>query len=794
MAPHRLAPEWLRRLFLPLAGFALAALVLAPSLIGRSAFLPANVWQRAWPWRAVAPPAALTFPDNPLLRDAAVLYAPQLRVVYESLREGHFPLWNPHFGGGEPLLPTGVSGPLAATNLPILLLPWPLGFAWSAWLRFGLMWAGAYLYGRALRLGPAGSTVLAVGMSLTPGFLAHFVQPHATAHLHLPWLLWALERMVRAAERGTPALVASACPLAFLQFALILSGHPDSAFHVTLGAALYLLVRFPWRPWRSLLETRLAGASAMALGCAMAAPLLVPFADWLLGSATFADRAGAAPWALDPEVYRLFWDPFALGTDLPGAPARWSGAGNFEEGQQYIGMLPWVFLFLGLTFARRQRSADETRLAALAVMAISCGSLAYGWPPLWGWLSRLPPFAFSANPRLRFIVHSSVLIAALLVARGWPGPSPRHRMGALARALLGLALLGSVGLLWMAGPSPSPVRPWLALATAISLWTSGRLAPSARDKRAAAALAPVVLLADLAAVYAGQFSQVPRNWADPHYAETLLPREILGEPLPRIASDSTLPPNLPALIGAASPIAYSYPVSRRYLAFTSGVLGLADPAYQIYPAEMHRPAVRIGLARTGATWLVTAADLGTHVDGLELVTRMGGAALYRNHAAVAWAAWHPREEVSTVASLEEAVVAVRLALDDAVEPIFVEASGRREAAQSPPSPGLAASARYATPQRIDVEVPVAARDRDGILVVRVSHDPGWFARDGEGRALALHPAQVRFMAIETPKGVERVQLRYVPPRAGVSLVVAGTALATAAAASGWARFASRRRR
>jgi hypothetical protein len=793
MSPQRLAPKR-SRAGLPalaaLAGFALAAMLLAPSLLGRNAFVAAGVWQRAWPWRTIAPPRALAIPQNPLLRDQAVLYAPQLRVVYESIRQGNLPLWNPYFGSGEPLLPTAVSGPLAPTNLPILLLPWPLGFAWSAWLRFGLMWAGSYLFGRQLRLGVGGSSALAVGMCLAPGFAGYFVQPHATAHLYLPWLLWSLERVAHAVDAGGRALVRAAWPLALLQLGVLLSGHPDSAFHVTFAAALYGLVRLPWLPLRVALASRTASALAIGLGCAMAAPVLVPFADWLLDSATFAARAApGASWVFDREAYPLFWDPFALGSPLPGAARPWHGATNWEEEQQYIGLAPWVFLGLGVAFAQRgavRRDGDAQRWAALAVLALVCGSLAYGWPPLHGWLASGAPFAFSANPRMRFAFHTSVLGAALLASRTWLGTG-RERTGELAPlSLLAFAALGAGALLSLGGPSAPALRPWLALASALALWAGGWLAPSERARNAAAVLLPLLLFADLAPTYAGLYPQVPRVWAEPERAIAALPPELAREPYPRIASDATLPPNLSALLGAVSPIAYSYPVSKRYQAFASGVLGILDPSFQIYPAEMQRPALRTGLARAGADWLVTAADL--HADDasseLELVAHPGAVFVYRVRAALPWVAWHSRDEVNVVAGLAESVAALRDSLDARVEPIFVEANGPRVVAQAPATAGIEARASYVTPQRIEIDVPTEAHARDGVLVVRVSYDKGWNARDGGGHALALRPAQLRFLAVEVPPGVERVVLRFEPPGSGVSLAAAGAA-ALAVLAVAW---------
>ena len=66
-----------------------------------------------------------------------------------------------------------------------------------------------------------------------------------------------------------------------------------------------------------------------------------------------------------------------------------------------------------------------------------------------------------------------------------------------------------------------------------------------------------------------------------------------------------------------------------------------------------------------------------------------------------------------------------------------DSSARRPRATAAPTPRVA-DGRCARngPNEIDVEVPAAARARDGWLVLRVSHDPGWAAATAQRRAAA----------------------------------------------------------
>ncbi len=786
-------PWWRRRgrtTLGALLGFALAAAALSPSLFGRKAFLPADIWWRSQPWLGGVPPAIRRFPTNELLTDQAILYAPQLWVARESLRGGGRLLWNPYFRCGEPLLGAGLSGPLAPTNLPVLLLPWPDGFAWSALLRFGTMWMGAFLLGLRLGLGGAWSLALAVGFCFAPAYILHFQQPRAAINPWLPWLLLGVERIAAADARGARALVRAALPVPLLVLAVLLGGHPPSAFIALFGVALYAAVRLPVRSSRGALGARLVTAAAFVVGAALAAPATLPFVESLRDSVTLAERADYGSRVLDPKVYRLFWDPFALGSHLPGSPKPWIGSTNFEEEQQYVGLLPWVFLLGCAPLALRRRSPDRSRFTALAVLVLVSGALVYGWAPLHAWLTSLPPFSFNSNPRFSILVQASLLLAAALAARRWLDPPARPAPRAAAW-LLGAAALGATALLVLGAPESA--RPWVALGSAVALFSGGRLGGTPRVRAAAAALVPLLLFADLAPLHRRYHPQVPRAWADPGIARARLPAELRSDPALRLGP-GWVGPNLLALLGAVDVLAYSLPMPRRYDLYMRHVAGLAEPT-ALGPADLMRPEVFAAVERSCATWLVSSLAQGEALaEKLSPVSRYGGVRFDRFAASPPWAGWYRAESVTLVPGLSEATQAVRAGLASAPEPIVLEDAPPGRTARAAPEPGLAAQARHATSDRIEIEVPPSARDRAGYVVVRTSYDRGWRAFSQEGAPLRVLPAQVRFLAVETPPGTARIVLDYLPPHAGASLLalLAGlSALAAAAAFS--ARRSSRKR-
>jgi hypothetical protein len=755
-----------------MGGFLLAAVVLAPSLAGRTAFFPGDLWMSSVPFALSRADIQSHKPRNALLTDQAFLYGPQLFVAHRALREGAFPLWNRFFAGGEPMLQMGLSGPLHPFRWPILALPWPHGFAWSAWLRFGLMWAGAYLFGRALALDRAWSAALGVGFCFAPGFIAHFEQPRGVVFPSLPWLLYGVERL--AAARATLRSAAWLAPAALLAAS---AGYPPATFTVLFAAAAYAMLRLPWRPLGDAVRRRAAAAAGLALGAAMAAPLLLPGVEFLRDSPTFAERQGGGDWTLPSEVYRLLWNPHALGF---GTGSRaWKGAYSFEEEQQYVGLLPWLFLLGSLAAFRTREPGDRLRLLGIGALAFAVASLGLGWPPLHGTLSAVPPFSFNSNPRMLFVAQASVVVLAALAARGWTRRAGAGHATGFA-TLAAVAVAATLAALGAGGAGA--LRPSLVLCGAAALFAAGSLAATETQRAVARALVPLLLLADLAPVYAGHYFQPPRDWADPARAIANLPAPLRDDPAPRVVFEHFTPTNLPAVFGVEDVRGYGFPVPPRHAALMRDVLALPTPE-TLLRSDLERPDVIAALERSCARWLLTAADYADPAQlRLEPTWQKGPVRLHRMLGASPCAAWHPDAGVERVADLAASVARTRASLGAFPEPIFVEVAGAGGIAAPRAEAGLATALVWNGPNAIRLEVPAAARDRDGWLVARVSWDRGWRAFAGE-RRLEVVPAQLRFLAVRTPAGVERVELRYRPPQLGLGIGVAAVAAALAAAAA-----------
>jgi hypothetical protein len=206
--------------------------------------------------------------------------------------------------------------------------------------------------------------------------------------------------------------------------------------------------------------------------------------------------------------------------------------------------------------------------------------------------------------------------------------------------------------------------------------------------------------------------------------------------------------------------------------------------------DLARAATLAGLERTCAQWLWTTQ----RYDGTPLAARVAKVwerndrlFVYRLTQASPCAAWYADDAVTKVGDLDAAVAALHASLSEPAEEIVIESPGAPRDGVAPLQAGIAVETQWPNPNRIEVEIPNAARVRDGWLVLRVSLDPGWSAVSQHGAALRVVPAQVRFLAVEVPAGTERVTLRYAPEHFDATLGIAGAALALLGLSQLWAR-------
>lgn len=251
-------------------------------------------------------------PANPELSDQGVVFYPAYREVSRRWRAGEVPLWNPLEYAGAPLLANPQLGALD----PQVLLPVALeavggrrgfdrGLTWMAWLRIAAAGLGAYLLARTLGLGREGAALAAVTFGGS-GFVVLWLN-HSLGHVAplLPWVLLGVER-----SRSARGFVGCALALALA----IYGGHPETAFYVGAAAGVWSLALL-----RSDRAHGLRALGALACGTGLAAPLLVPFVEYLALSGARLARAVVVPPALDLVALGALVVALAWARDLRGA-------------------------------------------------------------------------------------------------------------------------------------------------------------------------------------------------------------------------------------------------------------------------------------------------------------------------------------------------------------------------------------------------------------------------------------------------------------------------------------------
>lgn len=312
-------------------------------------------------------------PANRLLSDPPFQMQPWLHFALEELRAGRLPLWNPHNGGGQPLLANYQSSLLSPWNLPFLVLPFGMALWVSAGLKLFALGLFTYLLLREWRLQPLAAFLGAVAFAFSGHNVFTLAYPHPGALIVLPAGLFCFERALgrwKASRLGAagprahwPWLVglALACGVGAL------AGHPEPFFFAGLCLAAWVLVRILHLCWKerrrrgeffAALRLGLGVLAAALLGTALAAVQILPFIEYLEHSAAIKARKH------NQEAFLLEQWPLLAYPDLYGNPSKsvWPlftlPVPNYEGANMlYPGALALLLALLGLIAGQARRLA-----------------------------------------------------------------------------------------------------------------------------------------------------------------------------------------------------------------------------------------------------------------------------------------------------------------------------------------------------------------------------------------------------------------------------------------------------
>lgn len=257
---------------------ALAALGAAVWLalgMGRGLLLSSDILGWVWPWGGLVLRSPL---QAPALSDPLWQFVPWWDLARRELLSGRLPLWNPHQDAGVPLLGNALGAFGSPFVWPILAGGVAKGLHVSLLLRVLFAAAAAAAWLRSLGRSSAAAAAGGVAYALSGPFVAWLLHAPTTTAPAIPLLLLFGARLTRGGRFRDFAGLAAATYL------VLAGGHPETWLMALLVAAAVVL-----------LEARSAVAVARPLGGALlgaglAAPLVFPFVEYYLESAS---RLGA---------------------------------------------------------------------------------------------------------------------------------------------------------------------------------------------------------------------------------------------------------------------------------------------------------------------------------------------------------------------------------------------------------------------------------------------------------------------------------------------------------------------
>jgi len=347
--------RWGRRDAAALAAIALVACALHWPFVlqGR---IPLNAdWLNAGfePWKSHLKPEAV---HNPELDDPAILHYPLWLTARRFMRQGHWPLWNPHILCGTPLLADTMCNPFDPVNLATLLLPDDIAWGLMILVHFVIAGWGVYVYLRSLGLRRVAGIAAATCYMLNGFFIVWLELKFVVACFCWAfWILWAVDHVVRSLKLRW-ALLAGL----FYAFA-VLGGNLHHLLNLTLFVGAYILFRL-WRVWRDRgVQAVRTAASTIALGIFFGVCLSAP--QWattyeLMGMCSRNPTKYAFDNCLHFYELAAFFDPLAFGHPVYDG-FDYAGISLFDRSyltmnSPYVGAFVLPFMILGAFAARRQ--------------------------------------------------------------------------------------------------------------------------------------------------------------------------------------------------------------------------------------------------------------------------------------------------------------------------------------------------------------------------------------------------------------------------------------------------------
>jgi hypothetical protein len=454
-----------------------------------------------WLWPAIAAVAAL-IPVLPGFSTTRLFFARDLSSFFwgrhlwlrREWLSGHFPLWDPHVGGGQSAVADGLHQMFLLPAVLVRLIGNDvLGFNLWVIAPFALAAVGMWLF-LARRSSPRAALLGAVAFATCGPVAAAGNFPNLSWSVAtVPWVFWAVDGLIAApAPRGLAAVAMTVG----LQ---CLAGEPVTLF-TTLGAAMswaFVMgdeqARFSWP---SAIRRSILTGCGVALGVLLAAVQLVPMVI-ASGLAERGDSIVPDTWSLRPTALvetlwlHLFGNYFEVQslTEVPWMPLMYTGREPLLF-SIYLGIPLLAVSIYGLAGAAARRLRLFWVAAGLVSLVGAFGSFTPIYPIL---RDHVPPFGTFRFP-VKFIYVAVMAVASgaalgfdqLLIGSGAADQADRRRE---ARArLVSLGFVTTAGAL-VAGFGAACI--WLKPGTASALQAFATLLGDESGKAAAALMTTV---------------------------------------------------------------------------------------------------------------------------------------------------------------------------------------------------------------------------------------------------------------------------------------------------------------
>ncbi len=403
------------------------------------------------------------------LRDVANFHYPLKKLVTEAYARGEWPLWNPYFQMGQPLLANPNSMALYPTQVLFHLMPFEKAFNLHIVIHCALGGLATFFLARILRLSLQGaffSAAIYNFCGVTLSFLNVFnILPVVT---FLPGLSWAFCRFM---ERFTwLRLVGCVILLAF--FLLLLEPTSTITVIIFLGTLLVCVLLRESATISSIVKKLILLSVVGLVALALSAVQILPTLELIRYSGRYGgvEFSSATYWSMHPANLVQMFLPQIFGDYLKLTSSTFWAQGFFENREPYLlslyfGLLPLFFVILGVSQFRKCWHSRWLIGLVFLFFLLAMGK----YTPLYSWLFHsIPIFRYGRYP-VKYVL-GAILSLSLLAGIGYDAlteirsKNPKY----LKKYLVGLAVLSGLGILGLLFPSNlqslgSGVADWMGL-------------------------------------------------------------------------------------------------------------------------------------------------------------------------------------------------------------------------------------------------------------------------------------------------------------------------------------------